>query len=171
LKKGEEVKRRERERESTTTRNLLIEIFYVSKVFEEDEIFRTKRRLFSLQKSHARPTLCASATLCLLRSLAKNNNINDREDERRRGTPGRLGVLSLSLWCRRRKAFPLSFLPFFPANFLSLTLSVLLYIEEYNYSERKVAEDHELEINDDVAQTGKRRRRIRKQRPREEEHR
>ena len=101
----------------------------------------------------------------------KSNNIIDREDERRSGTPGRSRVISFfSAGDERRvPAFVLSF--FFRKFSLSLScLSVLLYTRRRIIIQSAKSTD-ELEINDDVAQTGKRRRRRRRQRPREEEHR
>ena len=122
------------------------------------------------KKSHAHAFLSVRLQLSVFCAHSqKSNNIIDREDERRSGTPGRLRVISFFSAGDERRV-PAFVLSFFFRKF-SLSLSCVcppLYPTTNNYSERKV--DHELEINDDVAQTGKRRRR-RRQRPREEEHR
>ena len=148
LKKGKKRSREERERENrrrrtTTKSKKKVEKFILSKVFVDDEISVHSLPFFSLQKitHNARLSLCTSATLCLLRALAKKQQHHRQRRREKKWDSGPFArALSLSLWCRRRKACSRfrSFF-FFSANFLSLSLVCPpLYPTTNNYSERKV---------------------------------
>lgn len=120
IEKREEVKRRERERESTTTRNLKRLSKFTCRRFSKKMKFPYKKTSVLVTKITRTPNslyVCNSLSFALTRKKQQHQQQRRREKKRDSGPFG----CALSLWCRRRKAFPLSFLPFFPANFLSVS--------------------------------------------------